>query len=76
MIVSLLNILFMVLIIAGLLLFIYGFQKKSRLVLLLGGVATLTPLYYFVIGWNPFIVFVPPIALIISDLVIRKVEPN
>lgn len=66
----------LIIITIGLLFFIYGFQKKSQLAMCFGGMASLTPIYYFLIGWNIFIVFVPPIALVISDLTKKKLTPT
>lgn len=64
---SLLNVFFVILSLTGLLLFIFGFQRKSQLSILLGGVAVFTAIFYF-IGWTFLMPFVPPIALAISFL--------
>ncbi|PQZ47994.1 MULTISPECIES: hypothetical protein [Bacillus] len=71
---NLLNISFVMLIVAGLLLAVYGLQKKSQLTMLFGGMAFLAPIFYF-IGWTPVLPFVAPIALVISYLGKKKVKP-
>jgi len=68
---SLLSVFFVILSIAGLLLFIFGFQKKTQLSILLGGVAVFTAIFYF-IGWIFLVPFAPPIALAISFLGRKK----
>lgn len=68
---NLLNISFIILIMAGLLLVIYGLQKKSQLSMFFGGMAFLAPIFYF-ISWTPVLPFVAPIALIISFLGKKK----
>ncbi|PEB51449.1 hypothetical protein CON65_10760 [Bacillus pseudomycoides] len=70
---NLLNISFVILIIAGLLLVVYGLQKKSQLSMFFGGMAFLAPIFYF-IGWTPVLPFVAPIALVISYLGKKRVE--
>ncbi|MGI2774871.1 hypothetical protein [Bacillus cytotoxicus] len=68
---NLLNISFIILIMAGLLLVIYGLQKKSQLSMFFGGMAFLALIFYF-ISWTPVLPFVAPIALIISFLGKKK----
>ncbi|MEN1970058.1 hypothetical protein WMZ97_18550 [Lentibacillus sp. N15] len=70
-----LNVFLVILSIAGLLLFIFGFQKKSQLSILFGGMAFLAPIFYF-IGWTVFLSLVPVIALAISFLEKKKVRSN
>lgn len=70
---NVLNITFVIVVLVGLLLFMYGYQKKSQLLMCLGGIVFLAPLFYF-LGWATFLPFVPPIALVISDLMKRKVN--
>lgn len=70
---NLLNISFVILIIAGLLLVVYGLQKKSQLSMFFGGMTFLAPIFYF-IGWTPVLPFVAPIALVISYLGKKKVK--
>lgn len=71
---SLLKISFVILIAAGLLLFVYGLQKKSQLSMFFGGMAFLAPIFYF-IGWTSFLPLVAPIALAISYFGKKKVNP-
>lgn len=71
---SLLNISFVILMAVGLLLFVYGLQKKSQLSMLFGGMAFLAPTFYL-IGWTPFLPFVAPIALVISYFGKKKINP-
>ena len=59
--------------VVGLILFFYGLKKKSLLLMFCGGMAFLAPIFYF-IGWNPFLPFVPPIALVISYLVKKRLN--
>ncbi|MES5929846.1 hypothetical protein QCI77_28340 [Bacillus cereus group sp. MG9] len=68
---NLLTISLVILKVAGLLLAIYGLQKKSQISMLLGGMAFLAPIFYF-IGWTPVLPFVAPIALVISYLGKKK----
>jgi len=68
---NLLTVNFVILSIAGLLLFIFGFQKKSQLSILFGGVAVFTSIFYL-IGWTFLVPFAPPIALAISFLGRKK----
>ncbi|MBY7145112.1 hypothetical protein KFZ56_19010 [Virgibacillus sp. NKC19-3] len=70
----LLNISLMIVIVAGLFLSIYGLQKKSQLPILSGGIAFLAPIMYFM-GWMLILPLVPPIALVLSIIGIRKVNP-
>ena len=70
---NLLNISFVILIMAGLLLFVYGLRKKFQLSMLFGGMAFLAPIFYF-IGWTPILPFVAPIALVISYLGNKKLN--
>ncbi|HEY4602456.1 MAG TPA: hypothetical protein VIG73_14405 [Cerasibacillus sp.] len=69
-IIILLNITLVILSIVGLLLFIFGFQKRSQLYILFGAIIFLAPIFYL-IGWTFFLPMVPPIALAIS-LVAKK----
>ena len=64
---NLLTISFVLLIIAGLVLAVYGLQKKSQLSIFFGGIAFLAPIFYF-IDWTSFLPFVAPISLVISFL--------
>lgn len=66
-IMNLLNIFLVILLIAGLLLVVFSFQKRSLLSISFGVVAFLAPIFYF-IGWTVFLPLVPVIALVISFL--------
>ncbi|GAB2550378.1 hypothetical protein [Gracilibacillus alcaliphilus] len=68
-----LNISFVALIIAGLLLFVYGLRENSQLSMLFGGIACLLSIFYF-LGWTTMLPFVAPIALVISYLMKKKVN--
>lgn len=68
---NLLHISFVILIMAGLLLVVYGLQKKSQLSMFFGGIAFLAPIFYFM-SWTPALPFVAPIALVISFLGKKK----
>lgn len=70
---SLLNISFVILIVIGLLLFVYGLQKNSQLSMFFGGVAFLSPIFYF-IGWTSFLPLIAPIALAISYFGKKKIN--
>ncbi|WP_026690494.1 hypothetical protein [Alteribacter aurantiacus] len=64
----LLTISLLVLIIVGLLLSYNGVHKKSKLLLFIGVIALVAPLFYFV-GWTPFLPLVPVIAIVMTILV-------
>ena len=72
---NLLNISFVILILVGLLIFVYGLWKKSQLSMLFGGMAFLAPLFYL-IGWTPILPLVAPIALVLSYLGKKKVNTS
>ncbi|MFD2211236.1 hypothetical protein ACFSMW_16125 [Virgibacillus halophilus] len=62
---NLLNISLVIVSMAGLLLLVFSFKKKSQSPILLGGIAFIAPIFYF-LGWISFLPIVPVIALAIS----------
>lgn len=71
---TLLDIALIILSIAGLLLFVFGIQKRSRSYIVFGGTAFIAPIFYL-IGWVFLMPMAPPIALVIS-LFTRKREDS
>lgn len=69
----LLNVFLIILSIAGLLLIVFGYQKKSQLTLFFGGLAFISPIFYL-ISWTVVLPLAPAIALIISFLGKKKVN--
>lgn len=72
---DLVNSILSIVVIGGVLLFMYGWNKRARVMMFFGSLIILTPLVYFSIGFNPLLVFVPAIALIIADVIMRKTAP-
>ncbi len=67
----LLNISLVILSIVGLMLFVFGFQKNSRMYVIFGGIALFAPVFYL-LGWFFLLPMAPPIALAISFLGKKK----
>ncbi len=55
----------------GLTLFVYGIKKKSGLTILFGNFFWMTAVFY-ALHWNSVVMFVPPIALIITYVITKK----
>jgi len=67
---------FVILIVIGLLLFVNGLKDKSQLFLFFGSIALIIPILYF-IGiqkWFVLLPLVPAISMLISHLVIKKLN--
>lgn len=70
---SLLSVILIILSILGLLLVVFGLQKKFQLTTFFGGLIFFTPIFYL-FGWVTFSPLVPAIALVISFLSKKKVS--
>ena len=67
----LLNIFFLILVIAGLFLFAHGLSNNGNLSVLFGSLFVLVPMVWLTIG-NEFIVFAPVLALLMIYVLQRK----
>ncbi|MEN1967440.1 hypothetical protein WMZ97_05110 [Lentibacillus sp. N15] len=68
-----LYILFVIFLAIGVLLFLYGFKKKSVMAMFLGGIVFITPLFYL-INWNVVVPFVPPVSMAIAYFTKKKLD--
>ncbi|WP_096435660.1 hypothetical protein [Alteribacter populi] len=67
---------FVLLIVIGFLLFVNGLKNKSQILLSFGGGALIIPILYFsgVKNWFVLLPLVPAISLVISHLVMKKLN--
>lgn len=68
----LVNIILIILLLEGVILFFYGLQKQSQLFFFLGLTSVFIPLVYFISGFT-FLPLVPVAALIVTYVVKRKI---
>lgn len=66
------NIILIILLIEGVVLFFYGLQKQSQLFFFLGMTAFFIPIVYFISGFT-FLPMIPVLALIITYITKRKI---
>lgn len=65
---------FILFVVSGLALTVYGWNKKSALIMFFGISFLMIPIFYAVSWLKPFVPFIPPIAMGIAYLAKKKLN--